>query len=239
MRNVDAPRSPLAGRDASVNTSRMPSPRPSTAASPPPGPNDDYLIDNMLAGDAGALRALMNRYDRLVRYTVFKVSNDRSRRDPEWVESIASLTWTGFVKSLQRHPDRRPTSVRAYLVQIARNQVVSALRRQPDDGKVVSLDAGDATRDIASTLDEPVETLERLEHLEALKSCCAGLDADDRSLTAELSTIMERRWRDAAEALGMKESTLRSRWGRVLDRLRDCVRQKLGKSFALDGDSGD
>ena len=210
-----------------------------TPAKPPPGPNDAYLIDNMLAGDAGALRALMNRYDRLVRFTVFKVSAERSRRDPEWVESIASLTWTGFVRSLQRHPERRPTSVRAYLVQIARNQVVSALRQQPNEGRIISLDAGEETRDIAATLEEPVETLERLEHLEALKSCCAGLDADDRSLTAELSTIMERRWRDAADTLKMKESTLRSRWGRVLDRLRDCVRQKLGKSFALGDDEDD
>ena len=207
---------------------------------PTAGPSDDFLVAGMVGGDWSALNKLIERYDRLVRYTILRGARERCAHDPQWLESVASATWAGFVQSLQRHPGQRPKSVRAYLSAIARNQVISALRsRSAPDASTQPLDAVSDTL-IAATLEEPIDTLSRLELLETLRTCLFELAEDDRTLVSQLAAITERRWRDAAAALGISESTLRSRWNRTLDRLRDCVREKSGLSLApgsLDDDS--
>lgn len=192
--------------------------------------DDDLLIDGVLAGDDAALRALMDRYDRLVRYTVFRASVNRCRQDPQFLDSVASDAWAGLVRSLQRRRER-PQDLRAYLVQIARNCCVSALRR---------LKEMPATEDVAysdtslNTLQEigPEDIVSRLELLEVLRECLAGLDSVDKHLISELGAITEKRWAAAASALGIPESTLRSRWKRTLDALRRCVESKAGKTIA-------
>lgn len=203
------------------------------------GPSDEFLIAGMLGGDWAALNKLIERYDRLVRYTILRAARDRCVHDPQWLESVASAAWAGFVRSLQRHPDQLPRSVRAYLAAIANNQVVSALRQSPSpDEAAFSLDSVGEL--ISATHDDPVDTLSRLELLETLRVCLIELGEDDRTLVGQLTAITERRWQDAAAALGISESTLRSRWKQTLDRLRDRLQAKTGLSLApgtLDGDS--
>lgn len=224
------------------------------------GPDDGFLIAGVLGGDSAALSKLMERYDRLVRYTIFRVARGLCERDPDWLESVASDTWTGFVQSMRRAAGNRPQSTKAYLAQIARNRAVSAMRqsgstsnRDAGGPKVFSLDsgprgggphsgpynAGEKSVEIPSTLEEPVETVSRLEQIEALRGCLEELDADGRAMASQLSAITERRWQDAAGALGIKESTLRSRWKQVLGRLATCVRRKTGSDFAPLGHNRD
>lgn len=217
-------------------------------------PDDRFLIASAAGGDSAALRKLMERYDRLVRYTVFRVAKGQCVRDPDWLESVASDTWGGFVRSIRRESAEQPQSAKAYLARIARNQAISALRRtgasgrETRDPKVFSLDsgprsgpdhAGESALEIPSTLEEPAETVARLELLEALRGCLEELEADGRAMASQLEAITERRWRDAAEALGLKESTLRSRWKQVLKRLGACVERKTGQDFAPSGQNRD
>lgn len=205
-----------------------------------PYPTDAFLIASVLGGDAAALGKLMDRYDRLVRYTVFSASTDRCSRDPQWLDAMASATWEGFVQSMRHDPDNRPRSLRAYLTRIARNQVVSALRGVRSGAEVVEIDASADQVVVTSELEEPVETLSRLELLEALRACLSELSPEDRTLATQLEAITERRWKDAAAALGLAESTLRSRWRSTLERLRGCVRRKTGEeTFAPGGITGD
>ncbi len=207
---------------------------------PSPAPDDDFLIASMLGGDAAALTRLIDRYDRLIRFTVFRSSKDRCLQDPEWLEGVASATWAGFVRSMRRDPDHRPRSLRAYLVQIAKNQVVSGLRAAPPQHQSLWTDVDGTDPAITSRLEEPLEILSRLELLEALRGCLAELGPDDRALATQLPAITERRWKDAAEALDLKESTLRSRWQQTLERLRGCIRRKTrGESFAPGGSGRD
>ena len=194
-------------------------------------PSDDFFVSGVLAGDEAALRALIARYDRLVRFTVFRMSKARCLQDPQWLESVASATWTGFVRSMQRASGNRPRSLRAYIAAVARNQVASALRGAPNpDDAAQSID--ELANVLTATPDEPIETLSQLELLEALRLCLSQLGDDDRTLASQLTAIMERRWRDAAAALRMSESTLRSRWKRTLDRLRNCIEGQTGLRLA-------
>ncbi len=197
-----------------------------------PDPSDDFLVASMLGGDWKALNKLIDRYDRLIRYTILRAARAECARDPQWLESVASATWTGLVQSLQRHPEARPKSVKAYLATIAKNQVASALRgASVTDAATIALDGG-AGALVTATLDEPSELLSDLELLEKLRECLSELSGDDRILAGQLTAISERRWLEAAEALGISESTLRSKWKRTLDRLRQCLKIKTGLSIA-------
>jgi len=183
-------------------------------------------------GDPAGLRLLMSRYDRLVRYAIFERAQQRCRKDPQWLDSVASAAWVGFVQSVNRTPDRLPDSVPGYLVRIARNQVVSHLRKRDlahDSLDALGNDALGADDEAAS---DPLAVVAAAEDLAALRACIESVGGDDCELLAHLEAITERRWKEAAAALGTPESTLRSRWQRLLSRLRDCVEGKTGKSFA-------
>ncbi len=204
----------------------------------PPAVSDDFLLAGLLGGDTAALGKLIDRYDRLVRYTIFRLSADRCRRDPEWLESVASATWEGFVRSVQREADDLPHALAAYIARIARNRCVSELRRATRADELAGID--DAELDgIPVGTESPEDSLVKLEQLETLRACLAELPSDERAMAAQLEAITERRWRDAAAALSVSESTLRSRWRRTLARLRRCVAEKTGKSVAPEATSGD
>jgi RNA polymerase sigma factor (sigma-70 family) len=181
----------------------------------------------LLGGDAAALNRLIRRYDRLVRFTVFRVSKSRSLADPHWVDTIAADTWTGFVRSIQRDTDRIPASLKTYLIQTARNRCISAIRSTRL--APASLDeAADEVSALAAGAADPGAEMGRLEELEALRSCVDSLSEEQRRLYAHCDAITERRWVEVARTLGEAESTVRSRWKKVLESLHDCVRSKLG-----------
>ena len=196
------------------------------------GVSDDFLLEAVIGGDDVALRRLIDRYDRLVRYTIFRASRKQSVSDPHWLDSLASTTWSGFVQSMRRASGNRPAALRAYLVRIARNQVASAARKAAplDQPSSPALESAAATLDDSSS--DPQQVVQNLELVEIVRDCLLELDEGDRSLASQLGAITERRWRDAAMALEMSESTLRSRWKRVLERLRACVERKTGVPVA-------
>jgi len=183
----------------------------------------------MLAGDSAALRELMARYDRLVRYAIFRAARVQCTRDPEWLETVASDTWMGFVQSMKGEGANRPASLAAYLARVASNRTVSALRRiRPDALNPLAVGNGSSEGPI-----EPIDAivsaegwLQGLEELEALRGCMGELLPHDRTLLSHLGTITERRWTDAARALNLPESTLRSRWKDILESLRACLERK-------------
>lgn len=202
------------------------------------GVDDQFLVASIVGGDPAALRRLLGRYDRLVRYTIFQASQQRCRDDPQWLDSVASATWSGFIASLNRTPDNPPSSIPGYLARIARNQAISALRR-----KTVQTESLDAQLDEAAVPAgddaSPLAILAQIEDLELLRSCVASVSKEDAMLLGHLEAITGRRWRDAAVALDMPESTLRSRWGRLLDRLRVCMSASMEKGFAPRSPVGD
>lgn len=208
--------------------------------------DDRALIVRLLDGDEQAARWLIDRYDALIRYTVFRTARRHCDRDPGWLDARANETWTGIVSSLRRlGTDGIPPSIPSYFSQIARNKALDAAAKAdvrpiiPFDSEVeAGLDAEPTT----DPEDDPADLLAGLEQLETLRACLNRLSEEDRVLCSEIELIMNRRWREASERLGMAESTLRSRWNGVLGRLRGCLnkkKEKGGESFAPDPDSPD
>jgi len=132
-------------------------------------PDDAYLIAAVVAGDAAALRQLMQRYDRAVRYAIFKRSQTLCNRDPSWLDSVASESWAAFVTGLRNRPDDPPQSVRSYLLRIAQNRCISAIR-----GRRAGLDRESLEDPHIAELgreDDPSDNMAQLELLEALRAC--------------------------------------------------------------------
>jgi len=194
-------------------------------------PSDAFLISSVRGGDEVALRTLMDRYDRLVRFAIFRLSKTECARDAHWLETLAADTWLGFLRSLQRSPDTHPKSLAAYLATIARFKVVSA-RRRAVDPEAASLDDSELGAGLESDADDPLDLLADLETLGFLRECVRELGTADQALWVQIEAILERRWVEAAAALGTSESTLRSRWKRVLELVRDCVNSKGGGDLA-------
>lgn len=205
--------------------------RPAGQRDQPEGPTDDFLVASTRGGDEAALRILMNRYDRLVRYTIYRLSASRAVADPQWIDSVAVSVWTGFVETV-RKSQQPPASLAAFLSQVARNRTISAMRAVPQANEPASsIDA--LTNEPQSPTDlNPDQLLSDLEELEALRECVSELEPLERSMFAHLTAITERRWREAAAALGWSESTLRSRWKQTLERLKTSLYRKTGRDFA-------
>lgn len=202
-----------------------------------PEPSDAYLIAGVRGGDEAALRMLMNRFDRLVRYSIYRYSKTECGRDPQWLETVAADSWMGFVQSLRKNPEKTPNSVSAYLSTIAKFKVVSALRRLNNPN--LQTDDEESRFAIAVSLGESIDLLADVEDLSALRECINELEPSDFVLWVEVEAILERRWVEAAAALGLSESTLRSKWKKTLERLRACVLGKTGTDFAPGGKTGD
>ncbi len=189
--------------------------------------HDRTLLGRLANGDERALRGIMKRYDRLVRYTIFRACRDRCAADPDWLDARASETWTGFVQSARRQGFQPPADMATYLIQIARNKCRDALRIAGAIASQGLTGDDESLSQLASQHEDTSVIAERLDDLAALRECMAGLGDQDRALCGQLSLIMERRWKEAADNLGLAESTLRSRWEKVLQTLRDRLGKKI------------
>lgn len=194
-----------------------------------PKPSDGQLMSRIAAGDPMGLRLLMDRYDRLVRFTIYRTSRQRCGRDPIWMDSVASEVWTDMCRALRARKSPQIENMKSFFIQMTRRRCIDALRRPanaPLGGQGPT--EPNEMQPIAET-EDTLEVLADLEELSALRQCILALGEQDRGLCGEIAAIMAGRWREAAARLAMPESTLRSRWARVLDRLRVCL-EKKGKT---------
>lgn len=189
--------------------------------------DDLALVRRFRTGEGEALRELIDRYDRLVRFAIFRLCKSECRRDGLFLDARASETWSGFVESVRRREAPPPKNLSSYLLQIARNKCTDALRR--GGRQVLPLDDASA---VAAPAEGGLDTLVRAEEVLALRGCVGLLSEDEQTICAHVDLILDGRWTRVGEALGVPESTLRTRWRGIITRLRSCVEGKTGKSFA-------
>ena len=110
------------------------------------------------------------------------------------------------------------SSFRVYLIQVCRFKTIDALRKEPREAE--ALGSGGAPQEAASTLDSAEEIAAQLDEIEKLRACIARFELPDRAIFDQVDLILDRKWSEAGLVLGMAESTLRSRWPKLLDRIR-------------------
>ncbi|MCH7701489.1 MAG: hypothetical protein IID37_07355 [Planctomycetes bacterium] len=188
-------------------------------------PADHELIADLKRGNGDALRTLMARYDRLVRFAIYRGSRAECQRDPAWLDSIASEVWTGFVGTLGRNPDSVPRELKTYFIQIARHKCIDALRRGRRGHAALSQGARELD-DLSTAQQSVSETMSIAEEVARLRWCVSQLSPEDQALCSQIPQIVERRWRDVGRAVGLAESTVRSRWPGVVQRLKICLERR-------------
>ncbi len=181
-------------------------------------PADILLARKAAEGDDDALRVLMHRYDRLVRFAIFRASRNPCLSDPDWLDTVAADTWTAFLRSFTvgKGPD---SALKSYLVSIARNKAVSAIRAAQRTLPALTADGYEEIDDRAV----PADLLGELEDIERLHAAIKTLNTEDQRILNQADLTTARRWEEAADVLGMPESTLRSKWKRILERLREVM----------------
>jgi len=198
-----------------------------------PDPQDRQLILRLLDGDEEAVRLLVDRYDRLIRYTIFKTARRHCERDPGWLDARSNEAWTGIVSTLRRRGRAAiPPSIPAYFSRVARNKSLDAAGKAdarqviPIDQAVADVDAHNSPTDPETN---PLNMLESVEQITALRECISRLSEDEKVICSEIALIVDRKWREASERLEMPESTLRTRWPQILAKLRTGLEEKISK----------
>jgi RNA polymerase sigma factor (sigma-70 family) len=169
----------------------------------------------------------MDRHDRLVRYAIFRTARSQCVRDPQWLDAVASESWAGFVSAARRGLTLDTQSLPAYLASIARKQTISALRRLRAYARTPENTLSDVVLSkLEAAAPDPEALTAEVELLSALRECAQLLGDEDRRILTQLDSITRRKWVEAAKSLDLSESTLRSRWERILERLRNCMGEK-------------
>lgn len=199
-------------------------PRPADSHDPEIDRRDRRLVVGLLAGDQACLGKLLEHYDRLVRYAIYRNVKAECSRDPTLIDSLASEVWTGFLDAVRRLGAAPDGPVSAYLGTIARNKCIDHARRLTRPAA-----SANNLEDFQDEREDAPAQLVRLEEMQALRDCVAKLSEPDRNLLKEMELLMLGRWSEAAGKLELPESTVRFRWKKIRDTLKRCVEQNLAE----------
>ena len=165
--------------------------------------SQEATVRSAAAGDEIAFARLVAEHHASMARVAFVVCGD-AEIVPDAVQSAWSLAWRRL-RSL-----RDPSRVRPWLMAIAANEARQAVRRRR---RVTLVDVSDELAGLdAATLDDHVELVD-------LERVLRGLSPDDRALLAmRFAAGLE--FIEIAGQLGISASGVRSRLGRLLERLR-------------------
>ncbi len=171
---------------------------------------DRVLIDRARAGDEGAFRDLVERYEPRVAATVIGMLGAG-----EEAEDVGQETFIRLYRSLDRF--RGDSSLGTYLTRIAINLSLTALKkRKRRISRFVSRDETERDRPEASW--DPRGELERKDDIRRVREAVARLAPNHKTVVV-LRMIDGYSTREAAEILGVPVGTVMSRLARAMERL--------------------
>jgi RNA polymerase sigma-70 factor (ECF subfamily) len=163
---------------------------------------DEELLQRSQTGDENAFTCLYRRRQAGVYRFALRMSGSAAM-----AEDVTQEVFLALLREGRRYSSKRG-SVAAYLLGIARNQV---LRRLERDGPQA---AETASREPVSGAKGPLDELAQGESIQAIRSAVLGLPAHYREVVA-LCDLEEMRYEDAAAVLGCAVGTVRSRLHRA------------------------
>jgi len=178
--------------------------------------NDD--LDSWMTrardGDKDAFGMVVESCHHLIRATMLRETADPELADELAQESLARA-WT---KRDQYHPGSSP---RAWLITIARSQLMEYHRRQDRDRRHLrELVRQELLRH------QPDEDSDQADRLVALRACLAEIGEEHRRLF-EMVHAEGLSSEAAAESLGIRPDACRQRLSRLQRRLRECAEKRI------------
>jgi RNA polymerase sigma factor (sigma-70 family) len=179
----------------------------------PPAP-DHELWARARSGDRGAFTELYHRHAEAVWNHGYRLTASRTA-----AEDVLSAT---FLIAWRRRGDVRfvADSARPWLLTVAANEARTEWRRSTRHRRLAGRVG--PPPDVADHSDTVVASLDDRRYVHGLLTAIAALPAGQRAAVT-LCLVAEVPYADAACALGIPESTLRSRLRRARARLRDVL----------------
>jgi RNA polymerase sigma factor (sigma-70 family) len=175
--------------------------------------SDESLVDALATGDAGAMRPLYERHAAAMLRLLRRLTSDVSV-----AEEILQETWLAVWQSAGSY--QRQSSVRGWLLGVARRQAHNRLRRK--EAVTVELEEAGDVADPA--VDVEARIVAAADHAQ-LVAAVAGLPEHLREVVV-LALVEDLPPRDIAVALGIPPGTVRSRMHHA--------RAQLAKTLAAD-----
>jgi RNA polymerase sigma-70 factor (ECF subfamily) len=172
---------------------------------------DAVLIERIGRGDRTAMRQLYARHHLRIYRFILRMVNDEALAE-DLTSEVYISTW------LQAHRFEGRSSVTTWLLTIARNKAIAAMRRRRE----VSLDEN---IQIASEEDNPEVTLQSKHRGEILRKCLTQLSPNHREVI-DLVYYHERSVQEAADIIGIPCNTVKTRMYYARRRLFEMLRSE-------------
>ena len=193
-------------------------------------PTDAELIARARSGDDGAFAMLVDRYERAVASTVIGMLGPGDDAD-----DIGQETFVRFHRALGSF--RGESSLKTYLVHIAMNLSLNALKRRRRSAlRFVSRDSesddGDPLVDLPEPRVGPEGDVDTKELQLLVRAAVRRLGEKHRAVVV-LRMFHEYSTKEAADILGVPEGTVLSRLSRAMKELESMLRPYVGTGAAL------
>jgi RNA polymerase sigma-70 factor (ECF subfamily) len=194
---------------------------------------DADLVARVVAGEADAFVALIQRYNRMVYRAARSVTGD----DGE-AEDVVQEAWTRAYAHIGEF--RGDARIATWLVRIALNEALGRKRRVRPMIEIDEIDERQATRVIMfpSASNDPESDLSRRQVRRILEEAIDSLPSLFRTVFV-LRAVEDMSVEDIALQLGIPEATVRTRMHRSRTLLRKTIEKKLSASlidvFPFDG----
>jgi RNA polymerase sigma-70 factor (ECF subfamily) len=181
------------------------------AIRPQAAPSDEALVERVRGGDLGALEALMRRHNRLLYRTARAILRDDAEAEDAVQEAYlrAYRALDGF---------RGESKFSTWLVRIAANEALMRRRARRRTADVVPLEA---MTELQSEEERGDDMLRRLleKRIDALP--------DDYRAVFMLRAVEDFSVEETAQALGIPEATVRSRFFRARGLMRESLAREM------------
>ena len=157
-------------------------------------------------GDREAFRPIVERYGRVLMGTLYLMTRDREVSE-ELVQETFVRAWSGIGTFRLGQP------IKPWLVRIAVNQALNARARRQVPVEPLSEADGGGSADPG---------FGRAEDLDEVQRALSQLSADHRRVVV-LRYFVDLSTREVANALGVREGTVKSRLSRALEQLQEIL----------------
>ncbi len=187
-------------------------------------PDNKYLADLMkqaARGNEAAFSDIVRHFERIVYNIAIQATGNR--------EDALDVSQEVFMKLWRTAGSYRgESSVTSWVIRIARNTSLDALRRRSTrqtDSLTLEDEDGDTTEraiPVTEGDDDPVSSYERKERIAAVRRAISEL-CDEHKEIILLRNIQGLSYAEIADLLGIEEGTVKSR----IHRARNCLKEKL------------
>jgi RNA polymerase sigma-70 factor (ECF subfamily) len=179
--------------------------------------NDEYIINQIIAGDTRAFAVLVDRYKDLV----FTLSI-RMLKNREEAEEVSQDTFIKAYKSLQNF--KGDSKFSTWIYRVAYNTCLDRIKKNKRKFNEVAID--EFTERHVKTIDNALESLERSEEKHAIQECLELLPSEDAFLLT-LYYFEDLSLGEISKIMRIEANTIKVKLFRARKKLAAILKQRL------------